>query len=345
MRFGSRNPDTVEEEADRWALRIRGESLTDAEHAEFLHWLHANALHARAFEQRCTLLAWVCELKSHPEFGHAKWRTNPASDGSRRIARGWLIGVAAAASIAVIATGIAFRYDLSPASHYETHVGEMRVVRLSDGSTATLDTATRMEWKNGEREREVNLVSGQALFDVAHDPAKPFIVHVGKTTIRVTGTRFDVYRYGADDIWLTVVQGVVEVSGPGTSTEAAWRRLIHAREQVVYRSERVITDVHSVTSNRALKWMDHELDVEDESLGDVIHELTRYTAAPIILQDPSLAQIRIAATFDLRDVSGALTQLQSIARVKLVRKGASYVISGPSDIGSQLSPRSTDSQQ
>lgn len=246
--------------------------------------------------------------------------------------------LAAAAAVLAIAMGVIVRNGLPRWDTYATRVGEIRVVRLSDGSTATLDTATHLEWRNGARERDVNLVAGQALFDVTHDPGKPFIVHVGITQIRVTGTQFNVYRHDRE-VCVTVIRGTVEVTGPGSAAVPGWNRSVHEDEQFVYSGAAIVTDVHRTSAQRALKWSIHELDVEDETLGFVIHELSRYTGVAIMLQDPSLSQIRIAATFDLNDIPKALAQLQAVARLKLEQTPTGFLLSAAPEVGEPSAAR------
>ena len=93
---------------------------------------------------------------------------------------------------------------------YSTDVGERRSVNLPDGSTVLLDSRSLLQVDFTARTRQVELVHGQALFSVIHDPQKPFLVRAGATVIRDIGTQFDVKQRPDDtvvtvwkDVWLS----------------------------------------------------------------------------------------------------------------------------------------------
>jgi transmembrane sensor len=96
---------------------------------------------------------------------------------------------------------------------FETGIGEQRFVKLVDGSTMELNSRSRIRIRYSSLERDVDLIEGQALFHVAKDPARPFIVHSGSTLVRAVGTQFDVYRKSSGTT-ITVVEGRVAVLSP-----------------------------------------------------------------------------------------------------------------------------------
>src|SRR4029077_9414852 len=100
---------------------------------------------------------------------------------------------AAAHAFAVVIGGAvwwqAHRYPL-----YSTDIGERRSITLADGSTVDLNARSQLRVEFSKSERRVELLDGQALFQVAKDKQRPFIVHSGDATVRAVGTQFDVYR-------------------------------------------------------------------------------------------------------------------------------------------------------
>jgi len=96
---------------------------------------------------------------------------------------------------------------------FMTETGEQRFVKLVDGSTMELNSRSRVRIRYSDGERDVDLLEGQALFHVAKDPSRPFIVHSGSTLVRAVGTQFDVYRK-ATGTTVTVVEGRVAVLSP-----------------------------------------------------------------------------------------------------------------------------------
>jgi len=96
---------------------------------------------------------------------------------------------------------------------FTTDTGEQRFVKLVDGSTIDLNSRSRVRIRFSDGQRDVDLLEGQALFHVAKDPARPFIVRSGSTLVRAVGTQFDVYRK-ASGTTVTVVEGRVAVLSP-----------------------------------------------------------------------------------------------------------------------------------
>jgi transmembrane sensor len=94
-----------------------------------------------------------------------------------------------------------------------TDTGEQRFVKLLDGSTLELNSRSRVRIRFSDRDRDVDLIEGQALFHVAKDPSRPFVVHSGSTLVRAVGTQFDVYRKESGTT-VTVVEGRVAVLSP-----------------------------------------------------------------------------------------------------------------------------------
>jgi transmembrane sensor len=95
---------------------------------------------------------------------------------------------------------------------YATTLGEQRSIQFEDGSTVELNSRSKIRVKYSKQERDVELLEGQALFHVAHDTSRPFIVAVGATRVRAVGTQFDVYRKSTGTV-VTVVEGRVAVYG------------------------------------------------------------------------------------------------------------------------------------
>jgi transmembrane sensor len=93
---------------------------------------------------------------------------------------------------------------------YATALGEQRSIQFEDGSTVELNSHSKIRVKYSKQERDVELLEGQALFHVAHDVSRPFIVAVGATRVRAVGTQFDVYKKSNGTV-VTVVEGRVAV--------------------------------------------------------------------------------------------------------------------------------------
>ena len=118
------------------------------------------------------------------------------------------LAVAASALMVALAGGVwwqSARYPL-----YSTDIGERRSITLADGSTVDLNARSKLRVEFSKNERRVELLDGQALFQVAKDKNRPFIVASGEATVRAVGTQFDVYRKDGGTT-VTVLEGRVAV--------------------------------------------------------------------------------------------------------------------------------------
>ena len=124
------------------------------------------------------------------------------------IGRGWSAIAASVAVLMILACVFALLQLSAPV--YATALGEQRSIQFEDGSTVELNSRSRIRVKYSKQERAVELIEGQALFHVAHNTSRPFIVAVGATRVRAVGTQFDVYRKSSGTV-VTVVEGRVAV--------------------------------------------------------------------------------------------------------------------------------------
>jgi transmembrane sensor len=119
------------------------------------------------------------------------------------------LAIAASIAVLTILAGVLGVLEFS-APIYATALGEQRSIQFEDGSTVELNSRSKIRVKYSKKERDVELIEGQALFHVAHDTARPFIVAVGATRVRAVGTQFDVYKKSNGTV-VTVVEGRVSV--------------------------------------------------------------------------------------------------------------------------------------
>jgi len=173
------------------------------------------------------------------------------------------------------------------AQHFETGRGQQREIRLADGSMLRLNGATRIDVRLAADRRDVRLVAGEAFFDVAHDPARPFIVHAGASEARVLGTAFDV-NLMHDQVGLSVYRGAVRFGmdrhgEDGVVVKAGFRsrfRAGAARPPVPFAPE-------------AQDWRNGWLDTDGMELGDLVDTLNRRDGPAIMAPPPPLAEMAI----------------------------------------------------
>jgi transmembrane sensor len=192
----------------------------------------------------------------------------------------------------------------------QTEFGERKRVALPDGSVLDLNTQSRVAVKFFRDRRTVALESGEAMFSVEHDAGKPFLVHAGERSIRVTGTRFNVRRDG-DGASVFVLSGHVEISAlPGTVlAQLSAGDALGAGATAPHRA-----DVAALTA-----WRDGRLVFDDVPLAEVVREVSRYRRLPIRIDGEGIAGMRMSSTFSLNDTDALLAALPRILPVAVRR--------------------------
>lgn len=227
--------------------------------------------------------------------------------GSRR---GFMIGAMAAASIAAVAVTVGWRL-LDRVELHRTGVGERQVVALADGSRVTLNTASTVEVAFTAAERRVRLVRGEALFEVARDPAKPFLVDAGAARFRALGTAFNV-RVRPDVVELTVTKGAVAVVAGEPGVEGLAAANVSAGGGAVIRAGAVAPTALNVQHLRQrTAWQEGVLEFDGESLAQVVDEFNRYRDKPIVIGDARLESLRIGGRFEVDEADRFLAALTS----------------------------------
>ena len=183
---------------------------------------------------------------------------------------------------------------------YTTAVGERLVVTLPDGSQVTLDTRSQLRVAWSKRERNVKLVRGQALFEVAKDRTRPFVVEARNQRLVAVGTAFDV-RVEGRQMKVTMVEGTVRVEPAtatldGRTTSPSPVRMLTAGEQLVVNAQSE-DYIHRTNPDRATSWQRGQLIFDDTRLEDAVGELNRYSQTQIVLADPTLADLRLSGAF------------------------------------------------
>ncbi|MEJ1965945.1 MAG: FecR domain-containing protein [Gammaproteobacteria bacterium] len=318
-------PPDMSHRADYWARRMADASdpVTEAERGEFVAWLFESDANQLDYRRAVGVLTLMSDLPA----GHQSALISPSGDGRsesdklagrRNILK--FAGLAASVAIGLVAGGIYLEErGLFGASH-STGTGETSTVKFSEGSVAYLNTRTHLRWLGSGDDRRVELISGEALFDVVHDESRPFSVILDGSEIRVLGTRFNVYRKDSGDVVVTVLEGTVEVRGFGQgAARPEWVRRVRANEQIAYRSIGLVAEPHVTDALLAVSWRSGLLTLPDEgaALPSVLDELTRYTDKRILIRDPRLADVMVGGAFSTRNVKNALQKLQTVAPIEV----------------------------
>jgi transmembrane sensor len=317
-------PPDMDSRPEYWARRMAdsSDSITGAEREEFHAWLFASEANERDYRRAVVLLQMVSELPAAGQNALISPANDSLDESDRVAGRRNIIkfaGLAAGAALALVAGGVYLENRGLFGERHVTRTGEMRTVKFNEGSVAYLNTRTEVRWLGSDEHRRVELVTGEALFDVAHDENRPFSVVLEGSEIRVLGTRFNVYRKNGGDVIVTVLEGTVEVRGFGQgATRPEWVRRVKANEQIQYRSIGLVSEPHPTDPQLAVKWRSGVLQIPDGVLlPTVLDELMRYTDKRILIRDPRLATVKPAGVFSTRNVRATLQRLQTVAPIEV----------------------------
>ncbi len=306
-------PDPVREAAIAWRVRQDGGDLTDRDKAAFSAWLEEGAEHRAVYAEVEAFWKAAGDLGAHPLYAQTR-RWASAEVGRRRFARRAL---AAGLAVAIVGAGVLAYLRQLPrplaTQAFQTAVGQRATVTLPDGSQVTLNTDTVVRTvADGER-RLVHLDRGQAFFRVARDPGHPFVVAAAGRTVTALGTAFDV-RVDDGELKVVLVEGKVRVQAasrpPSAAASTPMATDMSAGSQLVAHDDTewrlTPTDVDRETS-----WLKGQLVFDDESLGDIVEEMNRYSTRRIVLADSNLAKYRLSGNFTPGDVHGFARMLRA----------------------------------
>lgn len=289
----------VDAAAAAWAARAdRG--LTDSEAAELETWLAGDPRRPGAYAR----LTWTLMSTEKAAALAPGGSLQPARDsrGPELTRRRWLIGGGA---IAASAAGVMAWGVLGAGTAYATRKGEMRVVNLDDGSILTLNTASRVMVRYTQSRRTVRLEHGEALFEVARDPQRPFVVEAGATEVRAVGTTFSVTRLESAPVGVLVREGAVDVVRRDAPTDQPARVLANMRALAAPAAPGIeLAAVNAAAAERELAWREGRLAFEGEALAEAADRFGRYSDLRIVVDDPDLAREEIAGIFRANDPAG-----------------------------------------
>jgi transmembrane sensor len=327
--------------AEAWFARLHSPDCTNEERTEFEQWLRADPSNTAAYEACKRLAAMSGDLKTHHALVDELLGVAGVEPSRRRALSqfslewkgvGMRVALAAAATISVVALGLHLaRSPLTPsAATATTAKGQQRELALDDGSRIELNTDTVVEFRLTASERRVELKRGEAFFDVAKDPARPFIVRAGSTEVRVVGTQFSMREEGGR-LHVVVKEGKVEVvpdsarvAGPGPTKVqlTPGKRLTYDEPQNVVRIANVDTD-------RSLIWRSGVIDFDSATLEEVLSEANRYGVKPLVIEDSRLRDLRVSGRFRAGDIDALAFALKERFGVETVELTDRFVLRGP----------------
>jgi transmembrane sensor len=300
--------DDIEEAAATWIARRDSGAWTEADAASFQEWLARSAGHRVAYYRFDSAWAEAGRVRA---FGAAAPANAPAAIDSqlssvrptRRFA-----AFAVAASVLILLAGalVTFKDELFRTHRFTTVIGGLQTLPMSDGSRVTLNTDSEIRTSFDDRERVVEIDRGEAYFDVAHDPRRPFVVKAGERRVIAVGTQFSVRRKGAD-LRVVVAEGTVRYeSGNAPSSDGA-----AAAEPVLLPAGSVaqaaadglhVKQLPVIEAERNLTWRNGLLTFRDTPLAEAVAEFNRYSSRKIVIEDASIGALEVGGVFRSNNV-------------------------------------------
>lgn len=321
----------IEKTAAAWLAQRDGGRWSERDQARLDAWLSASTAHRVAFlrlesawqqSDRLKALGAGLPAGTLPERGqwaqssffgareHERPGTMPAPDaaaarvfnrgaapsGMRRVSR--YLGAAAVLMLAVSSAWTWRYFTAVEQTQYQSGMGELRLVPLADGSRATLSSDSRILVSLSHGERRIDLQQGEAFFDVAKDPGRPFVVDAGGRRAVAVGTRFAVRR-DTSSMRVVVTDGTVRLETDAVPGQHAQPTTLLPAGSVALASHAgVLVRAGSVEeAEQQINWRSGFLAFHDTPLAEAAAEFNRYNARKIVMGDAQVAAMRVGGNF------------------------------------------------
>jgi transmembrane sensor len=304
----------IDEEAALWAVRLSAGPLSAEERRELDAWLsNGPRQHGALIRARAT---WL-DLDRFAVLAAGAVAGRPAR-ASRWDRRQFL---AAGLTLSFLVAAGGWWAQRMHGTTFTSEVGEQRPVALDDGSNMVLNTATRADVRFDGSEREVQLLQGEVLFEVAKDRTRPFVVHAGDLTVTAIGTAFAVRRDGGR-VEVIVTEGVVEVAREQPSSAQPIQRVVANQLAVATGSEPVAVRTLSATeAERRLAWREGMVIFDGQPLSEAVAEMNRHSRRKIVVNDPALATRPVVGIFRAKDIETFVSAATTVLDVHAVEAG------------------------
>jgi len=235
---------------------------------------------------------------------------------------------------------------------YQTKNGEKRTFELSDGSTVTLNSGSKLELSSDfNHELRIVRLAGEGYFQVAKNKEKPFVVQASDFDIKVLGTTFNVKSYSDEPTAEAfLVEGSIEMKSKGQRENSV---IIKPNQKItIYRNQSEIAIQHKtnkptssklpikeiaienipiVETNKAeipdIAWRENRLEIVDQDFESLRRTLERWYDVDIQIENDRLKQYRFTATFSSENINQVLSALQKVEPFKFDVYGKKITIS------------------
>lgn len=334
-------PQNAQSQAAVWLAKLDGDSPSKEDLQAFRQWVNEDDSHIAAFEKATavwdeynilTRLPMVLQQRLQQRRGRQHQQRFRPKRQSLMIQSRYL-GVAITVVLAIFMGLYLYLFPPLEAS-YSTAIGEQKTISLPDSSVVQLNTNSRITFDYSGAIRAIYLHQGEAHFDVASNPQRPFEVYVGTGRVRAVGTAFTV-MVGINEIDVVVTEGTVEVAPEinpplteATSTRLEYPELgrqplspqtddeesrrVGAGNAVVFTQDKIklVQRIETDELQRRLAWQRGLLIFSGEPLEEVIAQVSRYTDTKILIKSTKAKKLRIGGQFQVGDTKAILNALE-----------------------------------
>ncbi|HVW73678.1 MAG TPA: FecR domain-containing protein [Rhizomicrobium sp.] len=319
--------EDIDRQAAEWAARKDLGTLSPEDERAFEAWLAGDP---RALGSYCRVEAALFRVERAGGVAKPNLHATDRKEDARFSRRGMFVAGGAAASILAGAFGMAF-WNHQRGQRFNTRIGEVREVPLDDGSIVTLNTNSEVAVNYSKELRQIHLLRGEALFDVAKNRARPFIVLAGDAQVRAVGTSFSVSILPQHPIQVLVREGVVELKRADAAARVLPVRVSANMRALSSRSDRIVAaSLPQENVKRDLAWQYGQIAFDNETLRDAADEFARYSEVRIIV-DPAVGSRTITGLFAASDPIGFAKLAAAALGLHLQVDGGEVRISAEAD--------------
>lgn len=308
-------------EAAAWVAHLHGSRRTADSDRGLKLWLKEDPARARVWEAAAEVWDEVGNLQGAAIAQALKKQRRAEVESRVR----WK--PLALAACLVVAVGAFF---LLSDGGVETGIGEQRTLALEDGTRVFLNTATRLVVRYDGRQRHVELRSGEALFEVAKHPDRPFIVSAAGREVTALGTAF-VVRRDSEQVSVTLVEGKVSVAPEdprGQSTAKTHAAILSPGERLTFASSRQAPRLDHPELNKLTAWQRGQVVLDGLRLQDAIAEMNRYSTTRLALEMPQAADVRVSGVFRSGDSMSFARAVAATYRFEVIERKGRILIAG-----------------
>ncbi|GAA0467332.1 FecR family protein [Parasphingorhabdus litoris] len=322
--------NSVEEQAAHWFARLRADNAGRSDQKRFKAWLEESPRHAEAYALQEEV--WTAMQDSAVDDDILAMRQSALAMPAAANNNGWLKYGAIAASLLVLAISVVifnpFQFgngsgNIDPVDQlaqaepqaspiYKTAIGQRSTVNLPDGSVVELNTDSLIQINFSNERRDVILLRGEALFEVAKDASRPFVVEADGKLVTAIGTTFSVRR-ADDEIRVTLIEGIVTVDDEDredANPNAVGTKQLRPGEQLVALGDQPFK-VSMINTDAVTSWKDGRLIFDNEPLGAIVQEVNRYSTRKLVVGDATLSDMRVSGIFQVGSVDSFAAALEA----------------------------------